>query len=330
MSDGLITPEAIKKTAEGFMASKYLFTASELGVFQQLAAGSLTTEEVAHACGVAAAPLRVVLDGLAALNILTCIGGRYSNSIEAQEFLSGGPDEGLRPLLTFWDQIHYPTLNSLTDAVRGLAQDAGPLDEERQRIFSAGVDADNSRAAAALAATSVWKDRFRILDLGGGMGTFLRPALHRHKHLSATLYESPTVGNIAASTWAQSLLRDRLNIVHGDFMADPIPDGHDIVLLGNVVHYFDHERNEHLLRRIRQASPTGTRIIVVDYWTDPSHTRPVTAALLAGAFLTQLQGAIYSSDEGKSLLQSTGWRNIEMLSLTGVMSALIAEAGEPV
>ena len=42
-----ITPDPIMKIAMGFMAAKYLFVASELGLFEALASGPSTLEELA-------------------------------------------------------------------------------------------------------------------------------------------------------------------------------------------------------------------------------------------------------------------------------------------
>ena len=42
-----VTPESIMKVAMGFMAAKHLFVASEVGLFEALAAGPATIEELA-------------------------------------------------------------------------------------------------------------------------------------------------------------------------------------------------------------------------------------------------------------------------------------------
>ena len=43
-----ITPEPIMKIALGFMAAKYLFAASEIGLFEALARGPANLEELAN------------------------------------------------------------------------------------------------------------------------------------------------------------------------------------------------------------------------------------------------------------------------------------------
>jgi hypothetical protein len=46
-----ITPEPIMKIAMGFMAAKHLFAASEIGLFEALANGPASLEELANRFG---------------------------------------------------------------------------------------------------------------------------------------------------------------------------------------------------------------------------------------------------------------------------------------
>ena len=73
--------------------------------------------------------------------------------------------------------------------------------------------------------------------------------------------------------------------MEGDFFTDPLPEDHDAILLANVVHNFLPERNRALLRRVGASAPAAARLLLVDFWTDPTHTQPLMAALMAGAFL---------------------------------------------
>jgi hypothetical protein len=84
------------------------------------------------------------------------------------------------------------------------------------------------------------------------------------------------------------------------------------IIVANVVHLFPPQRNRELLWRIRQAAEPGGRLLLVDFWTDPTHTRPLPAALLAGEFLIIAgEGDVYSQDELSEWLATTGWRHVE-------------------
>jgi hypothetical protein len=77
-----------------------------------------------------------------------------------------------------------------------------------------------------------------------------------------------------------------------------IPEGHDVILIANVWHNYSPERNVALFHRIRQPVSEGTRRLLVDFWTDPTHTEPLAAALMVGGFLlTTGEGDVYSAEE---------------------------------
>src|SRR3712207_8324197 len=97
-------------------------------------------------------------------------------------------------------------------------------------------------------------------------------------------------------------------------------------LIANVVHLFSAERNRALLRRTRQYVPDGARLLLVDFWTDATHTQPVFAALMAGEFLVITgEGDVYSAEDVDSWLQDTGWRALERKPLAGPVSLILAE-----
>ena len=78
-------------------------------------------------------------------------------------------------------------------------------------------------------------------------------------------------------------------------------------LLANLIHYWSPEQNRALLRRVRDAAEPGSALLLADFWTDPTHTEPVQAALMAGEFAVHLRnGDVYSVDEVRGWLDDTG------------------------
>ena len=115
--------------------------------------------------------------------------------------------------------------------------------------------------------------------------------------------------------------------MEGDAAAYPIPAGHDAVILANVVHLFSPHTNARLLGRIREAVATGARLLMVDFWTNDSHTEPVFAALMAAEFqIYSGEGDVYSVAEVGGWLSATSWRLLGHQPLAGPSSLVIAEA----
>jgi hypothetical protein len=89
---------------------------------------------------------------------------------------------------------------------------------------------------------------------------------------------------------------------------------------------FTPEHNRDLLKRVCANAPSAARLLLVDFWTDSTHTQPAFAALMAGTFLMASgEGDVYSEDEIRDMLTATGWMMIEKRPLTGPASLVVAE-----
>ena len=322
------TPEPILQLATGYMAAKHLFVASEVGLFRALACGPRSLDELATQLGVPRRTLRILADAQVAIGMLERQDTRYCNAPVASIFLSGTGSADLSPLLRFWDRISYPAWQGLERAVRTdqMQTRHGGFSEEEQHIFSAGVEALTAGPAAALAAGYDWSRHRRVLDVGGGTGSFLLALRKRHPELAATLFELPTVAPVARRRLSAEPSGKLIEVVAGDFFSELLPKGHDAVILANVAHLFSPEQNLELLRRMRASAADGARLLLVDFWTDPGHTEPRLAALLAAEFLIVAgNGDVYSEAEVRGWLREAGWRFVERAALGGPASLIVAE-----
>jgi hypothetical protein len=319
-------PDRIFEVAMGFMASKHLFVANELGLFAALADGPVTLEQLADTVGVPKRTLRIVADALVALGFLDRDDSGYRNSAAAGAFLSGRGPIDLAPALRFLNQIAYPLWEGLERAVRTDGAARGELTQEQQQIFSKGVEALTAGPAHALANSYDFGRHRRLLDVGGGTGSFLVAILTAHPGLEGTLFEMPEVAVIAERSLKASAVAGRVSVVAGNALEDDLPGGHDVVMLANIVHYFLPRQAVEFVARIRAAVEPPARLLLVDWWTDPGHTQPLPAALMAGEFLANVGGDVYSEEEMSAWLAEAGWRPLQRLPLLGPQSAIIAEA----
>lgn len=262
-----------------------------------------------------------------ALGFLAREDERYRNQPVAQVYLSGQEPTDLRPALRFFDRISYPTWIHLDEALRERRGVRGDLSTGQNTIRSRGIEALTAPAAQALAQSDAVAGCRRLLDLRGGLGSFLRILAQRHPQLEVTLFEMPAVAALARQALRATPEGARIAVVEGDFFRDPLPPGHDAVLLANVLHLFSPMHNRELLARIRAAVQPGTSLLLVDFWTDASHTQPLFAVLLAGEWLTATGKAdCYSVEEVHGWLDVTGWTLEGHHPLAGPASLIVAQA----
>jgi SAM-dependent methyltransferase len=324
-----VTPDPIMRIAMGFMAAKHLFVASGIGVFEQLADGPATLDELAAKSGIPRRTLRISADAMVSLGLLEREGERYRNSAAAAAFLGGRAGSDLRPAMRFLDRISYPAWLKFEGAVRRGEGERhfGRFTEEEQQIFSAGVEAITAGMAASLAENYDFGRHRRVLDVGGGTGSFLIPVLRRYPTLQATLFELPGACAVARRRLATEHAGSRVAVVEGDFFKDPLPDGHDLMIVANTLHVLSAANNVKLLSGMRGHAAAGARLLLVDWWMDATRTQPPAAALMSGEFLVVSgEGQAYSEDEADEWMAQTGWRKLERRPLAGPASVIIAAA----
>ena len=324
-----ITAEPIFQVANGFMAAKYLFIANEVGLFERLAEGPATLDELSKRLGIPRRTMRIVADAMVALGFVGRLGDHYQNSPMADTFLSGRTGTDLRSFLRYLNRLNYPMWIRLEEAVRTGQAIFGEFKftDEEQQLFTEGVESLTAGQARALAESYDFSRHRSVLDLGGGTGLFLIAVLSQHSNVEGTLFELPGAADFARKRLVGSPLAGRIRVDEGDFFNMSIPRGHDAVIVANVIHLFSPERNLDLLRRIRESVSEGSRLLLVDFWTDPTHTEPLFAALMAGAFLLRSgEGDVYNEEEVHGWLQATGWRFLGRKPLAGPASLIVAES----
>src|SRR6516164_1349041 len=203
----------------------------------------------------------------------------------------------------------------------------GKFTREQQQIFSDGVEAVTTSAAMAVAASYDFGRHRSIIDVAGGTGSFLVHVLRRNSSLKGTLFELPGACAVARQQLAELPEGARINIVEGDVIKGPLPGDHGVLVVANTIHIFSVAHNIELFRKMRAHVQSGTRLLLADFWTDPSHSPPTAAALISGSFLlTSGEGQTYSEEEADEWLGRTGWQKLERKPLAGPLSLIVAEA----
>ena len=72
-----VKPDLIFQVASGFMAAKHLFVANEVGLFEKLAEGPASLDELASRTGVPRRTIRILADAMVALDLVERQGNRY-------------------------------------------------------------------------------------------------------------------------------------------------------------------------------------------------------------------------------------------------------------
>jgi hypothetical protein len=251
-----VTPKRIFQMAQGFMASKHLFAASELGLFEALGQGPVDLDGLAARTGLTRRTARISADAMVAIGRLERQRDRYVNSAVAATFLSGQTPADFRPLLKFWDRLSYPAWTDLAGSLgRGRpAHEIFEIDDELVPVMSAGIAAATAGASHALPAAAGRPLGSRVLDIGGGTGSWSLALAASDPALTASVFELPEVAVVARDAVRATAYGDRVDVVDGDVLVDELPRGYDAFLVANWCTTSTPTRTRSILRRIRQVA----------------------------------------------------------------------------
>ncbi|MEU8301115.1 methyltransferase [Micromonospora sp. NPDC048909] len=310
--------------ASGFMTAKALFVAAEVGLFAAVPPGGATASSIAERCGIPARSARALADLLVATGLLEHDGECYRNAADTEAFLAGRGPLDMRPMLTYWDTVSYSAWARASTVFRTRQGVRGDLTEAQVQAYESSVALVTAETAVDLAEAYDFGPHRRVLDIGGGIGTFVKPILGAHPQLTATLLDLPEVVTVAREQLAADAFADRLDLVGADVFVDALPAGHDVLIVANFLHLFSPERNTELLTRLRDAVAPEGRLLLVDWWRDPSAPHPATR-LGGGEFLMISGGDTYEAGEAAQWLDATGWRQVAHLPLAAPAGLIVAE-----
>jgi predicted O-methyltransferase YrrM len=313
-----------------FLDIRVLLTAAELNLFSVLAVQARTARDVATELGAEERPLSMVLDALAAMELLAKKDDAYSCPPQIARYLSESGDETVLPMLRhqagMWERV-----SRLTAVVRG--PNAGSLpamtEEESTRAFieamhvRAKVNAESNVAAMDISGFK------RLIDVGGASGSYTVAILKNAPEMTATLFDRPSVVAMARARFAAEGLTDRVSVVAGDFEVDPLPPGHDLALVSAIIHQNSREENVALFKNVFGALFPGGRLIVRDHVMSPDHTSPRSGAIFAINMLVSTPGGgTYTFVEIREDMERAGFQKIRLLRGDAEMECLV-EAFKP-
>lgn len=312
----------------GATAFELLRTAIEFDLFRQLeSSGGMDLAAVATALGVERQPARVLLLGLASLKLLRKEGETYVNMPIVRRSLLPSRSGYLGPLVRIQEKITNPGLVDFAESMRrdtnvGLRHLDGPgttlyerltADPALQQVFYDNMGHASRQTFPLVVETFDFSGLRHVADVGGGDGSNGIALAKGHPHLEVTIFDQPTVLDIAARNAADADVAKRVHVWSGDMFADPLPPGIDGVLLCHIFEIWSIERNTRLLRKCYEALPPGGAVLVYNFVSDDDNTGSVSAAFMSVYFLTVAsgEGMVYSAQDMEQALNAAGFARVE-------------------
>lgn len=333
MSEAL-TPDKILQLGLGFLASKTLLTAVELGLFTRLAEQPMDAASLTRSLGLHPRGARDFFDALVALGMLDRTDGLYRNTPEADLFLNRHQPSYVGGLLEMANARLYGFWGSLAEALHtGEPQneskggvnpfDALYADPDRLRQFLGAMTGISMGTAKAIASKFPWADYQSFYDLGCAQGCLPVQVALAHPHLTGGGFDLPAVAPIFEEYVAAAGLTDRLEFRAGSFFSDPLPQA-DVLVMGHILHDWDLEQKQLLLRRAYDALPAGGALIVYEALIDDDRRQNAMGLLMSLNMLIETPGGFdYTGADCRGWMAEAGFRTSYVEPLVGPDSMVV-------
>ncbi|HUR45037.1 MAG TPA: methyltransferase [Candidatus Saccharimonadales bacterium] len=326
--------EQILQLGLGFWGSKTLLSAVELGVFTELAKGSLDASRLGIRLGLHPRSARDFLDALVSLQMLQRNGDLYSNTAETDLYLDRGKPAYVGGILEMANARLFGFWNSLTEALRtGKPQNeakggGNPFeklysDPGRLELFLKGMTGISLPAAKAIAKNFPWDDYKTFADIGCAQGAVpVQLALH-HGHLAGLGYDLAPVQPIFEQYVKSHALQDRLSFKAGNFFKDPLPQV-DVLVMGHILHDWNLDEKRIILAKAYDALPKGGALIVYDAIIDDQRRENAFGLLMSLNMLIETPGGFdYTGADCCGWMREIGFEETRVEHLAGPDSMVI-------
>ncbi len=312
--------------SRNFMECRVLLTGAELNIFKLLAEPA-SSRDIARNRGWHERPLTVLLDALTAMGLLIKSGSRYQTDPDLLPYLHPDAPQTALPMIRHAATI-WKSWSNLTQIVAETGGVQGPPasfeDPEDRKAFIGAMHVVGRNIAPKIVEAIPPDAAKRLLDVGGGSGTYTLAFLEAYPDMSATLFDLPDVVEMARDRITEAGLMNRVTLAAGDFYKDPLPPGHDLAILSAIIHMNSAEQNLALYQKIFDALVPGGRIVIRDHVMNPDKTAPKSGALFAINMLVGTPGGgTYTYEEIETGLAAAGFEKVRLLQQADRMMGLV-------
>jgi hypothetical protein len=168
-------------------------------------------------------------------------------------------------------------------------------------------------------------ERYRtVTDVGGALALLSRLVAARHPHLRFQTFDLPPVRVHAQKAIDCAGLGDRIQVVSGDFFVDPLPRA-DVVTMGNVLHDWNLEQKQQLVRKAYEALPDDGAFIAIENVIDDARRENTFGLLMSLNMLIEFGDAFdYTFADFRTWCGQAGFRRFDLVPLAGPSAAAVA------
>ncbi len=324
------------RMVSGFGVAHAIYIAAELGLADLLQPGPARCEDLARMTGVHAPSLDRVLCALVAAHVCTRDDeGRYSLTPMGETLRTDLPDSlraWVRVVLgeecrAAWGQLMHSVRTGEIAFNAVFGTDVWTYRATHPAMAEVFDEAMGKLAnlydKAVLSSYSFAQFR-KVIDVGGGNGSFLIALLEANSTLAGVLFDLPHVAEKARQNLADAGCGTRCTVVGGDAFGQ-IPEGGDAYVLARVIHDWDDDRAISILRNCRHAMTREAKLVLVERVLpeDPSDAPAAHEAFISDLQMMAMNGGRErSAREYEALFGQSGFTLTRVVPTSSVVNVI--------
>lgn len=322
----------LRRLIVGYRLSQSIYVAAKLGIADLLKDGSKSVHDLAEATGTHAESLYRVLRLLASEGVFTELEqSRFELTPLAEALQSDAPSAFRARAIFDAEEGNWKAWGNLLHSVTtgesafDYTFDGGLFDYFKLNL-SAAESFDNLMAEQTMPWARAVVDAYdfsgvrTVADIGGGYGALVATILAANPTMQGILFDQPHVVAGSSPTLDAAEVTDRCQIIAGDFF-EIAPEGGDRYILKHILHDWDEDQCQIILRNLRRVMPTDGRLLIVEILISPGN-EPDYGKYLDLNMLVLAKGRERSETEYRELLAKAGFAVSSVISTKSELSIL--------
>lgn len=308
-----VAREKLLQLFAGEWVSRGLYVVTKLGIPDFLESGPKSSKDLADLSGSHEESLLRILRMLTGFGVFEEIESNTFSNNELSKLLIKNNNNTLYSLCLFYSEDMHKAFNSLSPCIQ-TGKPAFQIEfqkpvfaffkdnPERAKLFQKAMK-EKSKAVIDTTLSSYDFGKFKtVIDVGGGYGQFIQALTQKYPELNGSVFELKDV-----TKQLRSLTKEhpRITTLSGDFFKS-IPKGHDVYFLKSIIHDWDDQNAEKILKNCYQAMNSDSKLLIVDVVLKPKN-ESVYASCMDVLMLAITGGKERSLKDFEKLLSQAGF-----------------------
>jgi len=325
-------PGTLLELSGSYWQAFALHAAVKLDIFTALAQRPLLSDQAADVLSTDGRALEMLLNALCAMGLVEKSDDGYALCDPARRYLVKTSNEYIGHII-----LHHHFLAPSWAALDQAVITGGPVrrrasqkGEQEREAFLLGMFNLAMLQAPSIVAQINLSESKKLLDLGGGPGTYAIQFCLKNQNLTAVIADLPTTRPFAERTIDRFGVSDRVQFAPVDYLSEELQGIYDVVWLSHILHAEGPGVCRNIVEKAFKVLPSGGTMFIHEFILDDRKDGPLFPALFSLNMLLGTEGGqAYSENELCAMMQGAGLTSIERLSYRGPTGSSILMAKKP-